>query len=125
MIGEHPALTAGGPAFEYQSLVAFEGPNAEGRMEGSFEFVPGTIARPEGDPQDRVTVPEISVPTRAAYQTRSAATQRARVVGGLIQLVERPTEFPAPTRRASLASRARRFRRVLRRSLGSFSPWPL
>ena len=48
---------AGGPAFEYQSLVAFEGPNAEGRMEGSFEFVPGTIARPEGEPF-RVTVPE-------------------------------------------------------------------
>ena len=57
VIGEHPALTAGGPAFEYQSLVAFEGPNAEGRMEGSFEFVPGTIARPEGEPF-RVTVPE-------------------------------------------------------------------
>ena len=46
VVGAYPILVAGGPPFVYQSCTKMA--NTPGRMEGSFTFVEGTIARPTG-----------------------------------------------------------------------------
>ncbi len=62
VIGKYPILEPGKPEFVYCSCT--HQPGTRGAMEGEFQFVPGTIERPEGPPFDvacptfRLDIPE-------------------------------------------------------------------
>lgn len=48
VVGQYPLLRPGAPEIEYRSCS--QQVNGGGWMEGEFEFVPGTLANPEGEP---------------------------------------------------------------------------